>query len=179
MRGSVGSRRRCCGARGETSLSRSRSVERPCTLRAGSSASVTRQQGLKWAGTGRYGVPADAISMPADSASEIVKFTISTPRESCTNAMAKYSSSVVPPDPSVHFYHCPPMNTWTISTEHYSSSSNQNGANLCRKCAKIRLAALADLGIFRGGGDFGNPSERISERALGVWAYWRMKFERL
>jgi len=39
------------------------------------------------------------------SASEIVKFTISIPRESCTNAKAKYSSSVVPPDPSVHFYH--------------------------------------------------------------------------
>ena len=44
--------------------------------------------------------------MPADSASEIVKFTISIPRESCTNAKAKYSSSVVPADPSVHFYHC-------------------------------------------------------------------------
>ena len=53
----------------------------------------------------RYGVPADAISVPADSAGEIVKFTISIPRESCTNAKAKYSSSVVPPDPSVHFYH--------------------------------------------------------------------------
>jgi len=39
--------------------------------------------------------------VPADSASEIVKFTISIPRESCTNAKAKYSSSVVPPDPSV------------------------------------------------------------------------------
>ena len=25
--------------------------------------------------------------------------------ESCTNANAKYSSSVVPPDPSVRFYH--------------------------------------------------------------------------
>ena len=24
----------------------------------------------------------------------------------CTNAKAKYSSSVVPTDPSVHFYHC-------------------------------------------------------------------------
>ena len=33
------------------------------------------------------------------------KFTISIPRESCTNAKAKYSSSVVPPDPSVHFYY--------------------------------------------------------------------------
>ena len=54
----------------------------------------------------RYRVPADAISVPADSASEIVKFTISIPRESCTNAKAKYSSSVMPPDPSVHFYHC-------------------------------------------------------------------------
>ena len=41
----------------------------------------------------------------ADSASEIVKFTIPIPRESSTNAKAKYSSSVVPPDPSVHFYH--------------------------------------------------------------------------
>ena len=28
-----------------------------------------------------------------------MKFTISIPRESCTNAKAKYSSSVVPPDP--------------------------------------------------------------------------------
>ena len=47
--------------------------------------------------------------MPADIASEIVKFTISIPRESCTNAKAKYSSSVVPLNPSVHFYHwrCP------------------------------------------------------------------------
>ena len=44
--------------------------------------------------------------MPANRASEIVKFTISIPRETCTNAKAKYSSSVVPPDPSVHFYHC-------------------------------------------------------------------------
>ena len=52
----------------------------------------------------RDGVPADAINVPADSASEIVKFTISIPRESCTNAKTKYSSSVVPPDPSVHFY---------------------------------------------------------------------------
>ena len=61
--------------------------------------------GVKWAGTRRYGVPADAISVPVDSASEIVKFTISIPRESCTDAKAKYSSSVVTPDPSVHFYH--------------------------------------------------------------------------
>ena len=52
-----------------------------------------------------YGVLADAISVPADSAAAVVKFTISIPRESCTNAKAKYSSSVVPPDPSVHFYH--------------------------------------------------------------------------
>ena len=65
-------------------------------------------QGYQWAGTRRYGVPADAISVPTDSASEIVKFTISITRESRTNAKAKYSSSVVPPDPSVHFYHCFP-----------------------------------------------------------------------
>jgi len=45
--------------------------------------------------------------VPADSASKIVEFTISIPRELCTNAKAKYSSSVVPPDPSVHFYHWP------------------------------------------------------------------------
>jgi len=44
--------------------------------------------------------------VPADSASQIVKFTISIPRESCTNAKARHSSSVVLPDPSVHFYHC-------------------------------------------------------------------------
>ena len=56
--------------------------------------------------TRRYGVPADAISVPADSAAAVVKFAISIRRESCTNAKAKYSSSVVPPDPSVHFYHC-------------------------------------------------------------------------
>jgi len=46
--------------------------------------------------------------VPADIASEIVKFTSSIPRESCTNAKAKYSSSVMPPDPSVHFYHWSP-----------------------------------------------------------------------
>jgi len=57
-------------------------------------------------GISRYGVPADAISVPADSAAAVVKFAISIPRETCTNAKAKYSSSVVPPDPSVHFYHC-------------------------------------------------------------------------
>ena len=50
--------------------------------------------GVKWPGTRRYGVPTDAISVPADSASEIVKFTILIPRESCTSAKAKYSSSV-------------------------------------------------------------------------------------
>jgi len=62
-------------------------------------------RGKSGPGTRRYGVPADVISVPADSASEIVKSTISIPRESCTNAKAKYSSSVVPPDTSVHFYH--------------------------------------------------------------------------
>ena len=40
-----------------------------------------------------------------------MKFTISIPRESCTNAKAKYSSSVVPPDPSVHFHH------WIVGVE--------------------------------------------------------------
>jgi len=55
---------------------------------------------------GKSGVPADAISVPADRAAAVVKFTIPIPREWCTNAKAKYSSSVVPPDSSVHFYHC-------------------------------------------------------------------------
>ena len=49
------------------------------------------------------------ISVPADSAAAVVKFAISIPREWCTNAKAKYSGSVVPPDPSVHFYHCVQM----------------------------------------------------------------------
>ena len=54
----------------------------------------------------QYGVPADAISsVPAYSGAAVVKFTISISREWCTNAKAKYSSRVVPPDPSVHFYH--------------------------------------------------------------------------
>jgi len=43
----------------------------------------------------RYGVPADAISVPADSASEIVKFTVSISRESCTNAKSNRSIVVV------------------------------------------------------------------------------------
>jgi len=35
-----------------------------------------------------------------------LQFRYLVTRESCTNAKAKYSSSVVPPDSSVHFYHC-------------------------------------------------------------------------
>ena len=67
-----------------------------------------------------HGVPADAISVPADSVS--VPATVvrdGRPRDSrceiynfdtsCTNAKVKYSSSVVPPDPSVHFYHWAPI----------------------------------------------------------------------
>jgi len=39
------------------------------------SPSIWQQmQGQKWAGTRRYGVPADAISVPADSASEDLQF---------------------------------------------------------------------------------------------------------
>jgi len=88
------------------------------------------QQGQKWTGTRRYGVPADAISMPADSAAAIVEFTISIPRESCTNAKAKYSSSVVPPDPSVHFYHwvsvliCIQISVITINPELVASRNS-------------------------------------------------------
>ena len=39
------------------------------------------------------------------------------------------------------------------------------------------IFAGADIGFFLDGGDFGNPSERASIAA--VWAYGRMKFERL
>jgi len=47
-----------------------------------------------------------------------VKFTISIPRESCTSAKAKYSSSVVPPDPEfllewdLFIAYCPELKTW-------------------------------------------------------------------
>jgi len=58
--------------------------------------SVTRGKSGPALGGTEYRIPAGAISVPADSASEIVKFTISILREWCTNAKAKYSSSVVP-----------------------------------------------------------------------------------
>ena len=62
------------------------------------------------------------------SASEIVKFTISIPRESCTNAKAKYSSSVVPPDPSVHLHKCATqyvmLKTMAYQLSIFSSFSN-------------------------------------------------------
>jgi len=34
---------------------------------------------------------------------------------------------------------------WTINTENYSSLSDQNGAYLCLKCIKVRLAAAPEL----------------------------------
>jgi len=68
-------------------------------------------------------VPADAISVPADSAAAVVKLTISIPREWCTNAKAKYSSSVVPPDSSVHFYHC----TAVLAVVKANSQSDRKG----------------------------------------------------
>jgi len=37
----------------------------------------------------KVGPALGGTELPADSASEIVKFTISIPRESCTNAKAK------------------------------------------------------------------------------------------
>ena len=46
---------------------------------------MSRKEGKK-----ELSVPADAISVPADSAAAVVKFTISIPRESCTNTKAKY-----------------------------------------------------------------------------------------
>ena len=91
-------------------------------------------------GTRRYGVPADAISVPADSASEIVKFTISIPRESCTNAKAKYSSSVVPPDPSVHFYH------WHTHT--HTHRHTHTCAVYCANIAETRCLIAAQLFII-------------------------------
>jgi len=69
--------------------------------------------------------------VPADSASEIVKFTISIPRESCTNAKAKYSSSVVPPDSSVHFYH------W-VRLSDYVQSSNSIGVTNCMLLLQVK-----------------------------------------
>jgi len=51
-----------------------------------------------------------------DSAAAVVKFTISIPRESCTNAKAKYRSSVVPPDPLVHFYQWSNAFAWKSAT---------------------------------------------------------------
>jgi len=39
--------------------------------------------------------------------------------------------------------------------------------------------SFADLGFFRGGGVFGNPSERSEVSTEVVWAYGRMKFQRL
>jgi len=81
------------------------------------------------------------------------KFTISIPRESCTNAKAKYNSSVVPPDPSVHFYHCrvpkvtpplkildPPM---TLATAHYSCPDNAIG--LVGQCELDRRVCYTGL----------------------------------
>jgi len=55
----------------------------------------TDQASFRHGQTRRYGVPADAISVPADSAAAVVKFTISIPRESFTNAKAKYRLVVV------------------------------------------------------------------------------------
>jgi len=52
----------------------------------------TDQASFRHGQTRRYGVPADAIS---DSAAAVVKFTISIPRESFTNAKAKYRLVVV------------------------------------------------------------------------------------
>ena len=73
-----------------------------------------------------------------------MKFTISTPRESCTNAKAKYSSSVVPPDPSVHFDHWPYLYMYTVYyTEFYctiwqnvgvADASIQCTGNCCSNC---------------------------------------------
>ena len=73
---------------------------------------------------------ADAINVPADSASEVVKFTISIPRESCTNTKAKYSSSVVPPDPSVHSYHCPTVTLSSLCSNCQVSCTTQHTAVL-------------------------------------------------
>ena len=65
-----------------------------------------------------------------------MKFTIPIPRESCTNAKAKYSSSVVPSDPSVHFYHW--LDTTVSSIKRMNRSRCRLGRGL-RWVARNRL----------------------------------------
>jgi len=69
-------------------------------------------------------------AVPADSAAAVVKFTIPIPHESCTNAKAKYSSSVVPPDPSVHLYHCHNPNDISIDSFQWLNYSAIGGGSL-------------------------------------------------
>ena len=52
-------------------------------------------------------------SGPASAGTEYRLMPSACRREWCTNAKANYSSSVVPPDPSVHFYHCTRPNNMT------------------------------------------------------------------
>jgi len=44
--------------------------------------------------------------MPSACRLIVRAYGVKVGHESCSNAKAKYSSSVVPPNPSIHFHHC-------------------------------------------------------------------------
>jgi len=77
---------------------------------------------------------------PADSAAAVVKFTISIPHESCTNAKAKYCSSIEPPDPSVHFYH------WKYYILSLGKATNQVVLTIGNSVLPV-VQSCCDLGI--------------------------------
>jgi len=102
-----------------------------------------------------------------------VKFTISIPRESCTNAKAKYSSSVVPPDPSVHFYHwvcgrvyatvrCPSVCLIQLST-----AAAACGGFTAESRARRRYRSIANAGAQQ------------QMRAVSCWQPWDEAVHRL
>jgi len=68
-----------------------------------------------------------------------VKFTILITRESCTNAKAKYSSSVVPPDPSVHVYH------WFARLAMHTCTQNRDHATCDIRSSRPQPAVPAVL----------------------------------
>ena len=112
----------------------------------------------------------------ADSASEIVKFTISIPRESCTNAKAKYSSSVVPPDHSVHFYHWPTLpkkrrsvaRSWRGDQIHSVGTTSKVGRHASHGSHRV-VAPVALLHVLAGCSVDTDNSERV--KGPRPWSY--------